>query len=238
MTKRFGFTTVLIAMLLLPAAAQAADRDHDNLPDSWELKHHISTKSKSAAKDPDRDGVDNGNEHREGTNPRRRDSDRDGIRDAREDRDRDGLRNGAEDRTGNDPIDRDTDDDGIRDGNEQAGVVTAFAAGVLTIDLANGSSVSGRVTTATEIKCESEDAEESHHRGRNRGPGGSGDARQSRHGDDDGPGHDAGDDDGGDPDDDVRRCSTADLVAGARVHEAELRATADGLVFHEVELLK
>jgi hypothetical protein len=242
MTKRFGFVVALIAMLLVPAAAaQARDRDHDNLPDKWERKHHISTKSKSAAKDPDRDGVDNGNEYREGTNPRKRDSDSDGISDAREDRDRDGLRNGAEDQTGNDPVDRDTDDDGIKDGNEQAGTVTSFTGGVLTIDLANGSSVTGKVTAATEIKCESEDNEEGDHRNRGRG-------HSARNGDDDGPNHDVNDDHGNDDGDsndhddgeagDGRACTTADLVAGARVHEAELRTTADGLVFEEIELLK
>ncbi len=33
-------------------------------------------------------------------------------------------------------------------------------------------------------------------------------------------------------------CTTADLVAGAVVHQAELHTTADGLVFTDIQLVK
>src|SRR3712207_468323 len=105
--------------------------------------------------DPARDRVDNGNELREATRPRDRDSDDDRRPDGREDRDRDGLTNAAEDRTGNDPRDRDSDNDGVGDGAERAGSVVSFANGVLTLDLSNGGTVAGLVTAATEVICES-----------------------------------------------------------------------------------
>lgn len=110
--------------------------------------------------DSDRDGVDNRNEHREGTDPHRRDSDRDGRADGREDADRDGLDNATEDATGNDPVDRDSDDDGIRDDHEGAGTVSAFADGTLTIRLADGATVSGTVDDVTDLSCPTESSYE------------------------------------------------------------------------------
>ena len=106
--------------------------------------------------DPDRDGVDTRNERRQGTDPQRRDSDRDGRPDGREDADRDGLDNATEDATGNDPINRDSDDDGLRDGREGAGTVTSFADGVLTIRLAGRGGTTAAVTELTDLWCASE----------------------------------------------------------------------------------
>src|SRR3954470_1700872 len=128
-----------VALLAVPAVSQARDRDHDGLPDKWEKKFHLSTHKNSANADADRDRVDNANEFRERTSPRRRDTNRNGRPDGREDRDRDHLNNAGEDATGNDPVDKDTDNDGIPDGKEQAGVVSAYnqTTGDLTIDLAN-----------------------------------------------------------------------------------------------------
>jgi hypothetical protein len=143
--------------LALPSAAAARDRDHDGLPDRWERTNHLSTKKKSSNGDPDLDRVDNRNEYREGTSPRDRDSDNDRRGDGREDRDRDGLSNAGEDLTGNDPRNADSDGDEVRDGKEAAGVVTSFAEGVLTIELAGGGTVGAVVTEGTEVECESED---------------------------------------------------------------------------------
>ena len=275
---------VAIAMLAVPAVASARDRDHDRLPDKWERKHHLSTKHKSARKDPDRDGlinldefrlhtdprdadtdndgvedgdedrdrdgVDNDNEAREHTSPLRRDTDRDGVRDAREDRDDDGLNNGAEDVTGNDPIDDDSDDDGVEDGAEQAGTIASFdpTTGVLVIDVAGGGQVSGRVTAATEIKCETEDEAEDRSgpsaSSSESGPGHDGDGSDSSgpgSGGEDNSGPGSGDDE---PDnapgaaDEACPGGTAALVPGARVHEAELELTSAGAVWEEIELIR
>jgi hypothetical protein len=116
--KRLGFALTILTLLLVPGSAQARDRDHDRLPDSWEKRFHISTKSKSGAKDRDRDGLTNRGEFLARTSPRRADTDRDHILDDDEDRDRDRVDNGNEEDEGTRPRDRDTDNDGIRDGSE------------------------------------------------------------------------------------------------------------------------
>ncbi len=73
----------------------------------------------SAFTDSDGDGLSNAFERdRSLTNPRRRDTDRDGIRDDREDPDRDGLRNRYEMLALTHPRRADTDRDGLRDGAE------------------------------------------------------------------------------------------------------------------------
>jgi hypothetical protein len=248
---------VAMALLAVPAASQARDRDHDGLPDKWEKKFHLSTHKNSANADPDRDRVDNANEFRERTNPRRKDSNRNGRPDGREDRDRDHLNNAAEDSTGNDPIDKDTDNDGVQDGQEQAGVVSDFntATGSLTIDLANGGSVTARVTDSTEVECETEHEAEDVN---------DDNPKASRHGADDAPGDDRGgdenrtdnsgpgnaEDNGNDNrgrghgedgerhgDDDHAACPAGTLKVGARIHEAEAKLTSTGAEWVEIEVL-
>ena len=218
-----------------------ADTDNDGIEDGDE--------------DRDHDGVDNGNEMREHTNPRDKDTDNDGRRDGREDRDRDGLRNAGEDRTGNDPVDDDTDNDGIEDGDENAGTIASFdsTTNTLTIRLTNGDMVSGVVSDATEIKCETEDEDEDHNRGRDDGG-----VSSARHGSDDPAGDDRGGDDNSGPGsgddqgednsgpgsrgehdgDEDNVCTTADFTDGTVVHEAELNTAADPDAWTEVELVK
>lgn len=200
-----------------------ADSDRDRIGDGDE--------------DRDRDGVDNANEMREGTGPCDRDSDDDGRGDGAEDRDRDGLDNAGEDATANDPIDADTDDDGIRDGAERAGTIASFTNGLLTITLADGSTVSGHVGPGTEITCQTEDEHEhgEHHHGGHAGAASEGSGERGDDGDDDDGDGDHG---GGDDGDDDNVCGAADLVAGVAVHEADLELTAGGATFEEIELLK
>jgi hypothetical protein len=153
--------TLALLALASPAIASAQDRDHDGLPDSWERRHHLSTKHASANGDRDRDHIDNRNELRQGTNPQVKDSDRDRTRDAREDTDGDGLSNGAEDRFGQDPTDPDTDDDGVIDGKENVGVVRSLKGNNLVIQLVTGGTVRARISDDdTDIGCGNEtDAE-------------------------------------------------------------------------------
>src|SRR3954453_8936933 len=75
------------------------------------------------------------------------------VNQARRDQDHDGLDNRGEYRAGLNPHDRDSDDDGIADGRENAGSVTSFANGVLTISLAKGGTLTAKVTDATRIEC-------------------------------------------------------------------------------------
>jgi hypothetical protein len=232
--KKQGMFGVLVVALIgllaiaLPGAAAARDRNHDKIPDRWERSHHLSLHKNQAKRDQDRDNLKNRKEFKAGTNPR----------------------------------DADTDDDGVPDGEENAGTVASFDGTTLTINLFNGSAVSGTVTDSTEIQCETADT------GDNGDPGddnsGTGDddasggdngqasapASSSDDGDqgDTGDG-DTGDDDGGNGDDDGdngdddggdggTQCTTADLVPGAVVHQAELDLESGQATFEEIELVK
>jgi hypothetical protein len=83
--------------------------------------------------------------------------------------------------------------------------------------------VSGRVTNATELKCEAPEPAEMH----NDDHGGDG-------GDRGGDSGDHGDDHG----QDEQMCAPGGLTAGAVVHEAELRITTFGAFWEEVELVR
>jgi len=143
---------------------------------------------------------------------------------------------------------------------ETAGTVTSFANGVLTITLADGSSVSGKVTEETEIHCQaavppaegggdqgdehsgSEGAEadgiahgqqhaQSGDNGQATGAGG----EDEEGGQGSGDGEDAqgnGEGDGG------QSCTTAALVPGAIVREAELSLDGSGAVWDHIDLIQ
>src|SRR5690349_11096160 len=214
-----------LALLLaaLGGTAVAKDRNHDRIPDKWEKRHHLSLNVDQSNRDSDRDKVDNRNEFQEGTNPRDKDSDDDGRKDGREDSDRDGLNNMGEDDSSNLPNDRDTDDDGVRDGEENAGTIASFDGTTLVINLAGGTGqVSGTVTAATEIKCESEDSHELTDRSDDRS--GRGKASAASHGADDPPGDEHGGDRGGADD---RLCSGT-VAAHGRVRREKLRSAGAG----------
>ncbi|MHB8234401.1 MAG: hypothetical protein ACYDHT_07080 [Solirubrobacteraceae bacterium] len=144
-------------------------------------------------------------------------------------------------------------------GDDTAGTIASFSNGTLTITLNDGSSVSGKVTSFTEIECRSSMAAAASHGGRSddngqgddndqgddRGQDGqsnsapvqsmSGQSQSSsgNGGQDDGPGHDEGDDNG---QDEAEHCTTTALVTGAVVREAELSVSSAGSVWKKVEL--
>ncbi|MEA2403977.1 MAG: hypothetical protein QOE08_624 [Thermoleophilaceae bacterium] len=229
----------------------AGDPDKDGLKNLGEFRAHTNPRDadsnnngiEDGDEDRDHDGVDNANELREGTNPLVRDTNHNGRSDGREDRDRDGLNNAGEDRTANDPMDRDTDNDGVKDGDEQSGTIASYdsTTKVLTINVTGHDPLSGRVTDATEIKCETEDENEDQAGDDNR-------ARASSHGGDDAAGDDSRRDGSGDNSgpgstsehdgDADNQCGEADLTAGTPVHEAELTGSGQDAVWREVELLK
>jgi hypothetical protein len=155
------------------------------------------------------------------------------VNQAKRDQDHDGLRNRAEFLAGTNPRNDDTDDDGTEDGAEDAGTITSFTAGVLTVHLFTGDDVKGTVDASTEIKCEKRTGQFTAGSA-SEGPG------DDDHGDDDGDGQhgDAqhGDDDEGD-DHGQPGCDATALTAGAVVREAELKATSTGLVFSEIKLV-
>lgn len=107
-----------------------------------------------------------------------------------------------------------------------AGKVQSFSDGVLVITLSDGSTVSGKVTNGTELRCEAPEMSTD-----DQGPGG---GDPGDRGGDNGGNGDRGDDRG----EDEQMCAPGALTAGAVVHEAELRITAFGAVWEEVELVR
>ncbi|MDA0185483.1 hypothetical protein OJ997_34570 [Solirubrobacter phytolaccae] len=110
---RAAYIASLLLLFVVPAAQAAPPK---RLPAQWAKANKLGLKS--AAKDKDRDGLTNWGEYRAGTNPRKRDTDRDGVLDALEDRDRDKLANADEIAAGTDPRRRDSDGDKVLDGRE------------------------------------------------------------------------------------------------------------------------
>jgi hypothetical protein len=157
------------------------------------------------------------------------------VNQARRDQDRDGVKNLAEFRARMNPRDADSDDDGVEDGDEQAGRVTAFENGMLTIDVFGTGFVTGRVTPETEIECDGSDdtlGPIRAFRHEEQGDEEDGDNNGQHEDRDDG---DSESDDDGEVDDED--CPADALKVGVIVQEADLKIAAGGAVFEEIELL-
>jgi hypothetical protein len=128
------------------------------------------------------------------------------------------------------------------EGTGTTGTVQSFQNGVLTIALANGSTVSGTVTANTRVSCESMDNERDFAR-RDGGPGpngGSGSSSGSGSGDNGGNGGNGGNDgnggngdhhEGNDP-----QCFAMLQHPGTKVIDAELNIVQGNAFWDEVEL--
>lgn len=220
-----------LALLAMPGLAAAKDRNNDRIPDRWEKRHKLSLK----------------------------------VNQARKDQDRDQLRNRAEFLAGTDPRDSDSDDDGTDDGDEQAGTIASFDAetGRLVIDLFGSDTIAGYVTDSTEIECEDhgssasassddseegesehgeDDSSESEEEDSEDSSGPDHEGEEESDDDDSGPGSEdsglshEGEDSDDEHGDDDRPCTTAELVPGAVVEEAELKLENGKATFKEVEL--
>ena len=106
----------------------------------------------------------------------------------------------------------------------RAGTVDSFANGPLTIKLAKGGTLTGRVSDDTEIECNPDATATAS------GSGGDGDGNHSDHRDS--GGHDDDDDDHGDD----GSCGAEALTTGRAVEEAELKASNGEAVYEKVEL--
>lgn len=212
-----------LALLAMPGIAAAKDGNHDRIPDRWEQRHHLSLT----------------------------------VNQARHDQDGDHLRNLGEFRAGDNPRDDDSDGDGVMDGEENAGTIASFdaASGKLVIDLFNTDTVSGLVSDETEIKCEGADNSSSSASSSSGEPepgddhGGQGEEPGDDNG---GHGEEPGDDNGGSDnsgpgssnsgpgshgdDGEAANCTTASLIPGTVVQQAELEIQNGAATFHEVEL--
>ena len=220
------------ALALLIAAfagtAVAKDRNHDQIPDKWEKRYHLSLKVDQANKDQDHDTVGNLDEFQDGTSPRDPDSDNDGVLDGNDEQE--GVDDQGDNEGANEPDDQGDDND-QGENEDNAGVIASFEGGVLTINLDGGGQVSGVVDSNTEIECQTADESEV---GDDSGPGFESDSNEidepgdgeTGSGDDDTP------DDVEEPGEDT--CTTDDLTPGTTVQEADL----EGGTFREVELVK
>ncbi len=151
--------------------------------------------------------------------------------------------------------------------SDRAGTVTSFTGGVLTIKLTDGSSVVGRVTSATELKCESGSGSTTARMADHGGGEGSGDGRGGSSDDQKQgvPGNQPGDDIGEDVNDNEANdvndndandvndndangvndahdeageaCEMSSLREGAGVRNAELSVSSAGATFVEVEII-
>jgi hypothetical protein len=205
----FALALGALALLAMPGLAAAKDRNHDRIPDRWEKRHHLSLDTNQA----------------------------------RLDQDQDHLRNRGEFLAGDNPRDLDSNDDGVMDGEENAGTITSFDAesGKLVISLFGGETVSGLVTEGSEIKCDDSSGASASSDGSEVGDdnGGQGeeDPGDDNGGDNSGPGSEnSGPGRGDDEQGDGGNCTTADLVSGAVVQEAELKVANGQAIFEEVEL--
>jgi hypothetical protein len=149
------------------------------------------------------------------------------VKQTRRDQDEDGLTNLGEYKAGMNPRDADSDDDGLDDGDEHAGRIATFDGTTLTLALAGGGTLSGKVVSGfTQIECEHSSAARTSSDDDDHGDDHGGDRDgDGDHGDDD-ENDDHGDDD----------CGAEALQPGARVAEAELKIVGGKAVFEELEL--
>ena len=141
--------------------------------------------------------------------------------------------------------------------SDNAGTVASFTGGVLTIKLADGSTVTGKVTDATELKCETA-AASSMARIADHGSAGDGGGDGSTEGRDqssptpvvessDDNGQDdndadeaqppAGEQPGDGEDEHGAPCEPSSLKEGTTVRNAELAVSSAGATFREVEII-
>ena len=161
------------------------------------------------------------------------------VNQARKDQDRDHLRNLAEFKAGDNPRSDDSDGDGVMDGEENAGTIQSFdpETGKLVISLFGGETITGLVTEQTEIKCGCNYGGEEEVTASSSSHDGEAEPGDDNGGDNSGPGssssgsggHDGNSSRGG-------ACTTADLIAGAVVQQAEVELENGTATFHEVEL--
>jgi Ni/Co efflux regulator RcnB len=122
---------------------------------------------------------------------------------------------------------------GTSDTTGAAGAVQSFQNGMLTIKLADGSTVSGVVTSDTRVSCE---AMEQDFSSRDGGGGSSGSGDHGNDGDrgDDGDRRDNGD--RGNRGDNDATCFAGLQKPGTTVRDAELSVSPGGSIWREVEL--
>lgn len=125
---------------------------------------------------------------------------------------------------------------------EVVGTVASFENEVLTITLNDGSTVKGKVTSATEIECmttspspSSTEESPGDDKGSSDDESHEGDQRSS---DEEGQSKEDGDDGASEPAAAEPACGTTALTSGTGVREAELKIGPGGAEFESIELVK
>lgn len=147
-------TTALMLVMATTAVAMRGDRNNDGIPDRWAKKHGLNAKKNQANRDQDHDKVKNICEFEAGTNPKKKNSDRDRVRDGREDSDNDGMVNSVESVVETDCGESDSDGDGTEDGDEISGFIHSFDGEVLQLRMVDGAILSAPITEHTYVHCE------------------------------------------------------------------------------------
>ena len=212
-----------LALLALPGAAAARDRNHDRIPDRWEKRHHLSLNVNQARRDQDRDQLRNRAEFLAGDNPRNADSDGDGIPDGEENA---GKIASFDAETGKLTID-------LFGGETITGLVTEETE----IECSN----SGTASASDAQQGQQGEDPNGEQRGEDDGERSDSDGGEEP-GDDNGTdGEEPGDDNGSASSGPGNSgggtsCTSADLTPGATVHEAELQLEQGTATFEKVEL--
>jgi len=227
-----------LALLAMPSLAAAKDRNHDRIPDRWEKRHKLSLNVNQARHDQDRDHLRNRAEFLAGDDPRDHDSDDDGVMDGEEQA---GTISSFDAETGRLVIDLFGTD-----------TVAGFVTDATEIKCEDEGSPSATASSEGSGSGEEEPGDDNGGQGEEE-PGDDHGDDGVEAGDDNGGDHEEGDDNSGPSDnsgpgsensgpghegddDSDRVCTTAELVPGAVVEEAELKVENGQATFHEVEL--
>jgi hypothetical protein len=224
----FALALGALALLAMPSLAAAKDRNHDRIPDRWEKKHHLSLKVNQARKDQDRDHLRNRAEFLAGDNPRKADSNGDGVMDGEENA---GTIVSFDEETGKLTIDLFGDENISGFVNEETEIKCEDNGGAsVSSDGQDGGEEAGEGDGSPEGEPGDDNGGEEEAGDDNGGQG-------EEPGDDNGQEEESGDDNGGDNSGPGNgNCTTADLTPGAVVQEAELKIEGGKAVFEKVEL--
>jgi hypothetical protein len=228
-----------LALLAMPGLAAAKDRNHDRIPDRWEKRHKLSLKVNQARHDQDGDHLRNRAEFLAGDDPRDHDSDDDGVMDGHEQA---GTIASFDATTGRLVID-------LFGTDTISGLVTDQTE-IECEDHASGASASSEGPGSGEVEPgddhggqgEVEPGDDNGGQGEEEPGDDRGDDEtgedNSGPSDNSGPGSESSGPGRGDESDDEEdhACTTAELVPGAVVEEAELKVADGQATFKEVEL--
>src|SRR5262245_30293978 len=131
-TSLITVASAVTALALFNASgAAAADKNRDGIPDKWEKRNELPLNTNQAPKDQDHDGLNNLGEFHSHTDPRDADTDNDGAKDGKDEQP---TQDGAHPGEGTEAPKPPVNGDGLPGGNDQAGKVTSFEDGILTIE--------------------------------------------------------------------------------------------------------